>query len=164
MRENRAAMEEISVREARREDVEEAANLVVRMKRLNNEFDPLFTVVDDAPARARSYLSTSLESKSSLVLVAVKGKSVVGVLRAEVRERTFYKPTIGGNITDFYILPEHRRKALGNTMLERASKTLRKLGAQVVTAEFPARNEIAVKFYSKRRFRALTNIYAESTE
>jgi len=134
------------------------------MKRLNNEFDPLFTVVDDAPEKARSYLSTSLESKSSLVLVAVKGKSVVGILRAEVRERTFYKPTMGGNITDFYILPEHRRKALGNTMLERASKALRKLGAQVVTAEFPARNEIAVKFYSKRRFRALTNIYAESTE
>src|SRR5437867_12825439 len=98
-------MEEISVREARREDVEEAANLVVRMKRLNNEFDPPFTVVDDAPARARSYLSTSLESKSSLVRVAVKEKSVLGVLRAEVRERTFYKTTIGGDISDLYILP-----------------------------------------------------------
>ena len=157
-------MEEISVREAMRGDVEEAANLVVRMKRLNNEFDPLFTVVDDALEKARSYLSNSLGSKSALVLVAVKGRSVVGVLRAEVRERTFYKPTMGGNITDFYILPEHRRRALGNTMLERASKALRKLGAQVVTAELPAQNEIAAKFYSKRRFRALTNIYAESRE
>src|SRR5438093_11040709 len=107
------------------------------MKRLNNEFDPLVTVVDDAPARARSYLSTSLESKSSLVLVAVKGKSVVGVLRAEVRERTFYKHTMGGSMTDFYILPEHRRKALGNAMLERACKALRNLGAQDVTAVFP---------------------------
>ena len=164
MREHRQAMEEISVREAMGGDVEEAANLVVRMKRLNNEFDPLFTVVDDALEKARSYLLNSLGSKSALVLVAVKGRSVVGVLRAEVRERTFYKPTMGGNITDFYILPEHRRKALGNTMLERASKALQKLGAQVVTAEFPAQNEIAAKFYSKRRFRALTNIYAESRE
>ncbi len=164
MWEHGEAMEEISVREARREDIEQAANLVVRMKRLNNEFDPLFTVVDDASERANNYLSKSLESRSALVLVAVKGKNVVGVLRAEVKERTFYKPTMGGNITDFYILPEHRRRALGNTMLERASKALGKLGAEVVTAEFPARNEIAVKFYSKRRFRALTNIYAESTE
>lgn len=158
------AMEEVSVREARKEDIEQAASLIIRMKRLNNEFDPLFTVVDDAPQRARDYLSKSLESKSALVLVAVKGKTVVGVLRAEVRERIFYKPTNGGNITDFYILPEHRRKALGNDMLERASKTLHKLGAEVVTAEFPARNEIAAKFYSKRGFRSLTNIFAESSD
>src|SRR5438309_10849262 len=106
-------MEEISVREARREDVEEAANLVVRMKRLNNEFDPLFTVVDDAPARARSYLSTSLESKSSLVMVALKGRSVVGALRAEVREWTFYKPTMGGTLPEFDKLPGHWLKASG---------------------------------------------------
>ncbi len=154
-------MEEITVRVGRKDDIEQAAALIVRMKRLNNEFDPLFTLVDDAQERARDYLSKSLKSSRSLVLVAVKGKSVVGVLRAEVRERVFYKPMSGGNITDFYILPEQRRKALGNTMLERASRALRKLGAEVVTAEFPARNEIAVKFYSKRGFRALTNIYAK---
>ena len=154
-------MEEIKVRAAKREDIEQAAGLIVRMKRLNNEFDPLFDLVDDALDRAKDYLSKSLRASNSLVLVAVKGRSVVGVLRAEVRERLFYKPISGGNITDFYVLPEQRRKALGNTMLEHASTALRRLGAEVVTAEFPARNEIAVKFYSKRGFRALTNIYAK---
>jgi len=158
------AMQEVSIREVRKEELEQAANLIVRMKRLNNEFDPLFTVVDDAAERARTYLERSVESKGAVVLVALVGRKVVGVLRAEVKERLFYKPSNGGIITDFYILPEHRRKALGNDMLERASKTLRKLGAEVVTAEFPARNEIAVKFYSKRGFRALTNIFAESSE
>jgi len=158
------AMKEVSVREARKDDIEQASGLIVRMKRLNNEFDPLFTVVEDASERARDYLSKSLESKKALVLVAVKGRKVIGVLRAEIKERVFYKPTNGGNITDFYILPEHRRKALGNEMLERATKTLIKLGAEVVTAEFPARNEIAIKFYSKRGFRSLTNIFAESSD
>ena len=153
-------MEEPAVRTARKEDIGQASELIFRMKRLNNEFDPLFTVVADAPERARGYLSRSLESKNTVVLVATSGKKVVAVLRAEIRERQFYKPSKDGHITDFYILPEYRRRALGNRMLERAASSLRRMGAEMVTAEVPAQNEIAVRFYSKRGFRALNNIFA----
>lgn len=81
-------------------------------------------------------------------------------MRAEIRERLFYKPTTEGHITDFYILPEFRRKALGNSILERSAKELRQMGAKIVTAEVPSQNEIAVKFYTKRGFRTLQNIFA----
>jgi ribosomal protein S18 acetylase RimI-like enzyme len=153
-------MVETAIRAAKKEDIDRASELIFRMKRLNNEFDPLFTVVDDAPERAKAYLSRSLESKNIVVLVGTSGKKVVAVLRAEIRERLFYKPAMDGHITDFYILPEYRRRALGNRMLERASSTLRHMGAEMVTAEVPAQNEIAVRFYSKRGFRALNNIFA----
>lgn len=154
-------MEEFMIREARKEDIGQAAELIVRMKRLNGEFDPLFRVVDDAPERAARYLADSAAGKNNLVLVAVSGKKVLGVLRAVIEERLFYEPRRQGMITDFYILPEGRRRALGNGILEQASKKLRQMGAEMIVAEFPAQNEIAARFYGKRGFRPLVNIFAE---
>ncbi len=153
-------MEEIVVREAKSDDLPQASELVVRMKRLNGEFDPMFRVVDNISERAGRYLTDSLSSKNSIVWVAVSGKRVVGIIRAEIRSRLFYEPEIEGLITDFYILPEARRKALGNEMIQTAAKKLKERGAQIITAEFPAQNEIAVKFYGKRGFRALVNFFA----
>jgi ribosomal protein S18 acetylase RimI-like enzyme len=153
-------VKDIVVREATREDVQQAVELIVRMKRLNGEFDPMFRVVDSISERALQYLTNSLGSESSIVWVAVTGKRVVGILRAELKSRIFYEPEMEGLITDFYILPEARRKALGNEMIQAASKKLKERGAQIVTAEFPAQNEIAAKFYSKRGFRALVNYFA----
>jgi ribosomal protein S18 acetylase RimI-like enzyme len=120
----------------------------------------MFRVVDSISERAQQYLTNSLGSESSIVWVAATGKRVVGILRAELKSRIFYEPEIEGLITDFYILPEARRKALGNEMIQAASKKLKERGAQIVTAEFPAQNEIAAKFYSKRGFRALVNYFA----
>jgi ribosomal protein S18 acetylase RimI-like enzyme len=154
-------VETLSIREARKADVGAAAELIVRTKRLNNEFDPMFTVVDDALARAAKYVSSSVGSKDILFLVAVRGQKLVGVLRAEMRERIFYIPSRDGHITDFYVMPEFRRKALGNEMMGRAVRDLRKMGAQVVTAEVPSQNEIAMRFYHKRDFRPLLQYFAK---
>ncbi|MGA2664813.1 MAG: GNAT family N-acetyltransferase [Nitrososphaerales archaeon] len=153
-------MGELGIVEAREEDLDQAADLIVRMKRLNGEFDPLFKAVEDAKERALSYLGRSTGAEGHLVLVAKKGSKVLGVLRAEVRERLFYEPSREGDITDFYILPEWRRRALGDEMLQRASERLKEMGAEVIVAEFPARNEIGSKFYTKRGFRPLVNTFA----
>jgi ribosomal protein S18 acetylase RimI-like enzyme len=154
-------MEELVVREAKTEDVQQAADLIVRMKRLNGEFDPLFKVVDDVQQRAVGYLEASMGRKDRFVLVAARGKKVFGVLRAEIKDRLFYSPSKEGDITDFYILPEVRRKDVGREIVQRASQKLKTMGAEMVVAEFPAQNEIAVKFYTKRGFRAVVNIYAK---
>jgi len=154
----------VKVRRAASSDVVAAADLIVRTKRLNNEFDPLFTVVPAAKERAEAYSSESLKSSKTLLLVATSGSKVVGVLRAEIRERMFYIPSKDGHITDFYILPEFRRKALGNDMLEKASSELKKMGAEIITAEVPTQNEIAVKFYTKRGFRSLLQMFAGKSQ
>ena len=154
-----SGVDSVKIQRATSSDVAIAAELIVRMKRLNNEFDPLFTVVSNAKERAESYVSDSLNSRDALLLVASAGQKIVGVLRAEIRDRVFYVPTKSGHITDFYVLPEFRRKALGNEMLERASAELKKMGAEIVTAEVPTQNDIAVKFYTKRGFRSIVQIF-----
>ena len=157
-------MAPLKVRKASRADLTATADLVVRMKRLNNEFDPLFAVVEDARKRAEHYISNSLGARDKLLLVAVEGDKVVGMIRAEMRERLFYEPSREGYISDFYILPEYRRKALGHDMLERASSELKSMGAQMVVAEVPSQNEIALKFYTKRGFRSLVQNFAKQPQ
>ena len=152
----------MEIRRARAEELPAIADLIVRTKRLNNEFDPLFAVVSDAKRRAEKYLASTMESKDELLLIAADRSKVVGVLRAEIRERLFYEPHMEGFITDFYVLPEYRRKALGNDVLLRASSELKKMGAQIIVADVPTRNEIANKFYAKRGFRALTSLFGKN--
>ncbi len=154
-------MEAIIIRKAQKDEIKDVSSLIVRMKRLNNEFDPLFTVAEKLDEKSESYVKESLSSPNVLLLVASKSKKVIGVLRAEVRHRYFYLPEAEGRITDFYILPEFRRKALGNEMIERASSELKKMGAEMITAEVPTLNEIAVRFYNKRGFRSLQQIFAK---
>jgi ribosomal protein S18 acetylase RimI-like enzyme len=85
---------------------------------------------------------------------------VVGFVRSIVRERPFYVPQQEGVIVDIYLLPLYRRRSAGEYLLSEASKALKAKGAGVVTAEFPAQNEIAVRFYAKRGFRPMTAIHA----
>ena len=152
----------MQIRRARKEDLAAVADLIVRTKRLNNEFDPLFGVVQDARAKAEAHVLGTMGATDKLLLVASEGQKVVGVLRAEMRERLFYEPHKEGFITDFYILPEHRRKALGHEMLQQASSELKGMGAEIIVADVPAQNEIANRFYMKRGFRALTNLVGKS--
>ncbi len=152
----------LKIRHAAKGDLEAVSELIVRVKKLNNEFDPLFAVVPDVKARADRYLSTTIDAPDRLLLVAADGAKVVGVLRAEMRERLFYEPHEEGHITDFYILPEYRRKALGHEMIQQASAELKKMGAQLIVGDVPSQNEIANRFYTKRGFRALTNILGKS--
>jgi ribosomal protein S18 acetylase RimI-like enzyme len=152
-------MADITIREATSGDLQQAKELIVRLKRLTGEFDPVFRVSDNVLEQASEYFANSLNSKDTIMLVAVTGKRVIGILRAELTKRLFYEPSLEGLITDFYILPEARRKALGKEMVQGASRRLKDRGAQIIIARFTSQNEIASKFYVKRGFRPLLNYY-----
>jgi ribosomal protein S18 acetylase RimI-like enzyme len=148
------------IRAARPQDVDAAAGLVVRLKGLNGEFDPMFTVSEGSLETAKKYLHEAITSQNHVVLVAdLKGK-IVGVTKADLNDRKFYEPRKQGSIIEFYILPEFRRKKLGDELLQQTIHKLKQKGAQVVTAEFPSHNLIATSFYEKRGFRKLICVYA----
>jgi ribosomal protein S18 acetylase RimI-like enzyme len=136
----------------------------VRTKKLNNEFDPIFAVEEGLRAKAVTYTTETVDKPGKLMLVAVAGTKVVGMIRAEMRKRPFYEPGTEGFITEFYILPEYRRKALGNEMLRLASSELKKSGAQIIVADVPSQNEIAVRFYTKRGFRSLNQFFGKTPQ
>ena len=118
-------------------------------------------MAEHAQEKARTYILDSLKRSDVVLLVATRGTKVVGEIRAEIRERPFYEPGKVGHITDFYILPEFRRSALGKEVITKMAAELRKLGAQMITCEVPTRNEIAVRFYEKNGFRSLLQTFAK---
>ena len=150
-----------AIRKASRSDCKEIVELIVRLKKLNNEFDPLFGVVPDVKQKAENHVSASFDSDASLLMVAAAGGKVVGALRAEIEERPFYRPSKEGHITEMYILPEHRRMQLGEDLLQAAVRELKKMGAEIIVATLPVRNEMGMSFYTKRGFRRLTETFAQ---
>jgi ribosomal protein S18 acetylase RimI-like enzyme len=156
----------IRLRPAVEADVPGLVPLLLRLKRLNEEFDPLLRVRDDAEKQAREILRAQIADPKAVVLAAegtgADRDKLVGVVRAIVRERPFYTPEFEGVILDIYLLPLYRRRGVGEYLLHEVSTALKAKGAGVVTAEFPAQNEIASRFYAKRGFRPITAIHARS--
>ncbi len=154
----------IHLRPARAADIPALIPLLLRLKRLNEEFDPLLRVREDAESQARDVLKATIADPKS-VLLAAEGvgpdkDKVVGFVNAVLRERPFYAPPVEGVIVDIYLLPLYRRHGVGEFILKEISAALKSKGAGVVIAEFPAQNEIAVRFYAKRGFRAITARHA----
>lgn len=149
------------IRPATKEDLDALVQLVVRLKRLNAEFDPLLEVVPDIEQATRKYLEDSMASPTSVLLVAIEGSKVVGMLKGDVEDRIFYKPKYAGVIKEFYILPEYRRRGIGKRLMIEGIEQLRRKGAEIIMASFPALNEIAINFYKKMGFRPVEYIFAK---
>lgn len=150
---------EYTVRPARKEDIDQISDLVLRLKKLNEEFDPLYTVRQEAPEIVRKYISDSINREDIIVLVAESSGRVVGVIRAEIRSRIFYEPLIAGVITDLYVLPSFRRRGVGEALISSLTKILKARGIRLVSAEFPPMNKIAVEFYTSLGFKPLLYVF-----
>jgi len=154
----------VHARLAREADLPALVPLIVRLKRLNEEFDPMLKVRSDVEAQAEAVLRTEIKNPKALVLAAEgtgpdKDK-VIGVVRAAIRERPFYMPETEGVILDIYLLPLYRRHGAGHYLVEHTIAQLKERGAGIVTVEFPAQNEIASRFYAKCGFRPITAHHA----
>jgi ribosomal protein S18 acetylase RimI-like enzyme len=156
----------VHVRSATEDDVPALAGLLLRLKRLNEEFDPLLKVRPDAEERAKEILRAEISTPTAVVLAAegvgADKDRVVGIVRAGIRERPFYTPEKEGVILEMYLLPLYRRHGVGEFLLRETTTKLKEKGAGIVTAEFPSQNEIASRFYSKYGFRPITALHARS--
>lgn len=155
-------MSGVVFRKANEKDIDRLIELNIRLKRLNEEFDPLFKTRPDIAEKSKEYFQKALNSQDSVVVVAEDAGRVVGFIKADIIERIFYEPKIEGNIVEFYLLPEYRRKKLGAAMLDYVIKLLKER-ADIITAEFPTLNEIAVEFYSHHGFRGIVSTYARES-
>ena len=159
------AAQPVHVRPATEVDIPTLAPLLVRLKRLNEEFDPMLKTRTDVETRAVEVLRADLRNPNAIVLAAegvgLEKDKIVGVVRAAVRERPFYTPEVEGVILDIYLLPLYRRRGVGEFLLEQVTDALKTKGVGIVTAEFPTQNEIAVRFYAKRGFRPVTALHAK---
>lgn len=155
--------ERLRVRLAEERDREQIIELLMRAKRLNEEFDPLLKLSDELQQSMIEYVNGSLKSADSVVLVVEQAGKVVGVLKADIVKRVFYDPPLEGLIKELYILPEHRRKGVGKMLISEALRILKERGVGLITAEFPSQHKFATEFYEKMGFRPIVSKYAIET-
>jgi len=155
-------MQKISIREAVLEDVPDIARLVGRLKRLHEEFDSLLKVREDIETASREYIEKALKEGSGIILVAHIGKKIIGMIKGSLIDRVFFDPRLVGMLEEFYILPEYRRRGVGQTLLDEMLKRLREKGVEIITAEAPAKNMLAANFYDRLSFRIIWNTYAKA--
>jgi ribosomal protein S18 acetylase RimI-like enzyme len=147
----------VEVRYVREDDVEAVADMIARLKTLNEELDPHFKVVDNLEDEARRYVRESLASNNVVMLLAYDSDTgePVGVVRLEFVDRIFYKPRVKAVITDIYVKPRYRRRRIATLLLEKAKEEARRRGAGIIVAVYPANNVIAEMFYEKEGFKTL---------
>lgn len=148
-------MEKIYVREAVEEDAEAISELVARLKMLNEELDPHFKATQNIEKVAREYVLRALKDESTRILIAedAETSSIAGVLILRLEDRVFYEPKMKAVITDFYVRAKYRRRRVGSILLERAMKIAKEMGAGIITAVYPAGNNIADTFYKQAGFK-----------
>lgn len=152
---------EIKIRDFEENDLKEATELVVRLKKFNSEHDPLFTLTEDLENAVMNYLKESITLETRDVLVAEDGGKIVGIIFAEIFDRLFYEPKREVRITEIYVLPAYRKKGLGKKLLDEMAEREKKKGCTILTVEFPTENLLAHKFYTSQGMRSIISIYGK---
>lgn len=153
---------EIKIREMKESDLEEATNLISRLKRFNSEHDTLFSLNENLEEIVKKYLKDSLGKKERDYLVAEDNGKVVGIIMVEIIDRLFYKPKYEARINEIYILPEYRKKGLGKKMLDEIVTREKIKGCMILTVEFPSENLLAHKFYTGQQMRSIISVYGKN--
>ncbi len=154
----------IVIRYPRREEIEQIANLILRFYRVNEEFDPLYALKPDADKVARKLAEKYLEDEKSVILIAVYGDKIVGLVRGEIRENPILESSPLGVVVELYVHPSYRRRGLARLLISEVAQKLKEKGAKAIAAEFPQLNEIALNFYKKLGFRPLTSVFVKEVE
>ena len=154
----------IVVKKAGLNDIDDLLVMIEKFYRFNEEFDPAWSVKEEARSAARELALKYIRDPSSVVLVAqIEGKTI-GFIRAEIRENPILENGRLGIIVELYVHPQYRRRGVAKRLVEEASKELASRGVNVVGAEFPAANSIAKAFYENLGFRPYISVYIKEVE
>ncbi|MEB3756133.1 MAG: GNAT family N-acetyltransferase [Desulfurococcales archaeon] len=154
----------IVVRKPIQEDIKAMADLVARLKSLNEELDPHYKTVEDLYQASENYIKEALEDPNSIILVAEDEATgqLVGLVKVDIVNRRFYEPRVKGAIKDMYVHPSYRRKKLGVLLIDKMIDELRTRGIKMITAIYPVNNIIARRFYENLGFTDLdVEVYKE---
>jgi ribosomal protein S18 acetylase RimI-like enzyme len=157
-------MVKIDIRDLKVEDVREAANLVIRLKKFNSEHDPLFNLSEKLEENVNSYLNSAIKLETRDVLVADHDGKIVGLIMADIMDRLFYVPKRELRITEIYLLPEYRKMGLGKKLIDALIDKEKGKGCEVLTVEFPTENLVAHKFYTGQGMRSIISVYGKKIQ
>lgn len=157
--------DEAEIRKMKEGDVTLVIDMIHRLKLLNQEFDPTFQIAEPPVEEVKQSLRDAVkQEKQHILLVAEADGKVVGIVKADIHDRIYYLPRQEARITEFYIMPEFRRRMLGKKLISELYKELKKRKISMVSAEFPSLNLIALGFYKSLGYRDIVSVYGRHLE
>ncbi len=152
-------MVDYEIRKAEAKDVDAIVEMVRRLKMLNGEFDRHFSVRENFRDEVRNYLKESIQNKDGFIIqVAEENSKIIGLLKIDLHRRIYYNPEIEARITEFYIMPEYRRKGLGSDLMNSSMEILKAKNVKILTTEFPTLNLIAMNFAKGKGFKEMISV------
>ncbi|MEM0139693.1 MAG: GNAT family N-acetyltransferase [Ferroplasma sp.] len=153
----------INIKYMEKNDIDGVMDELLRLKHLNEEFDPLLKVSSGNEAEIKEKLLKIIDDKEDHIsLVAVDGKRLIGMLMSDIVYRIYYDPKYEARIREFYVIPEYRSKGVGVMLLNKLKDEAAGKNIKMITAEFPSLNLIATNFYKNMEFKELIKIYSKA--
>jgi ribosomal protein S18 acetylase RimI-like enzyme len=152
------------VQELQSDDLGDAARLIDSFWGLNVEFEPSIMPQEGAIDQIKEELEQALGRDDQIILVARSDKTLLGIIRVEIKKAKFRGPGSWANIVEFYVLPRERRKDVAKNLLDSATAELKKKGIKMLTAEFPTQNVPATSFYERIGFHPFETVYVKELE
>ena len=152
----------VNIRLMEKKDIEGVMEQLLRLKHLNEEFDPLLKVSIGNEKEISEKLTKIIEDKDDHInLVAEEGNRVIGMIMSDIVFRIYYDPKYEARIREFYVMPEFRSKGIGMKLIEKLKEIAAQRNIKMVTAEFPSLNLLASNFYKSIDFKELIKIYSK---
>ncbi|MCY3870091.1 MAG: GNAT family N-acetyltransferase [Gemmatimonadetes bacterium] len=116
-------------------------------------FDSRYTLSEGAEESMNDHLERLVEAEDALVIMAVENTKPMGFGIARIRNYppVFIKQT-HGTIEDLAVSSEHRRKGIGELMLNEMLDWFRSLGIDRVELRVASMNTIGYSFWRKHGF------------
>ena len=153
----------VVVRRATIHDVSRIAALRVALLR-EEERNPFFAHPHpQADARALALTRTELASTGSVFLVAVRGESIVGMLRCRaVRRSPLVADSRQAAVTTVYVVPEQRRSGVLRALLAAADDWCRQQRLRGMRLQCALTNDAGRKAWESLGFSAAETLYLRS--
>jgi len=150
----------VTVEKLQLEDLEKASHLIDKFWGLNSEFEPTLEFDDDYLAKIKENVKISIADKRQLVFVAKEEQKIVGLIRVEVRDNSYYGKKLIGKIIELYVVPTHRNSGVAAALLDQVLENLGGQDIELLMAEFPTQNVLAASFYESNSFNPFITVYA----
>lgn len=163
---------EASVRGARRADVPPLTDLRVSYLAEMARLEPRLQLLPDVRERTEHALPVWIDQADRVLLVAevpdVVGDGHPVLLGYATGQATVWPPILRnqhvGEVSEVYVLPEERGKGFGRALLQQLTTALRDLGAVVLRAPVPTRNEDSLTRFAAIGYRPLQLVLQRSLE
>jgi len=153
------APDTITIRAARREDLEAASKLAAELVRQHHAYDPLrFMCIEPLEEGYERFLGTQVDREDVVLLVAVRRRgadeTVVGYLLGSLEDRDWSDLRDAcGKIHDVYVDESVRMRGVASHLVEEAVARFAAMGAPRVVLMAAWRNDGARRLFARLGFR-----------